>query len=140
MTKAEKEARELNFPSIVPSVATVRAELAFEMDGTERVLRLIEREPLGILPKVIRVPFALLKEAVSQILLVEASEAAVKDGAVPPFKREWLPKGIQRKMQVAEILNKEAQAELEEARAAEAVEEIAPERKPPDLQTPGFDV
>jgi hypothetical protein len=128
-------------------VPTLRDELSFEMHGDSRIMELIERERLGIVPKMIQVPFALLKEAVSQILMVEAATAAAKHGAKisdkGTFDRRSLPVGIQRKMQVADILHTESEKELVEAHANaladEASEQVRKNHEPDRKQIPGFD-
>lgn len=129
-------------------VAHLRDELSFEMHGDSRIMELVERERLGIIPKMIQVPFALLKEAVSQILMVEASMAAAKHGAkvsekTGQFDRRGLPTGIQRKMQVADILHTESEKELSQAHATaiadEAAANIRKNHEPDRKQIPGFD-
>jgi hypothetical protein len=139
----------LPFPPANPNpVAHLRDELSFEMHGDSRLLELVEREPLGIMPKMIQVPFALLKEAVSQILMVEAAGDAAKHGAkinqkTGQFDRRSLPVGIQRKMQVADILHTESEKELTEAHANaiadQASEQVRKNHEPDRKQIPGFD-
>lgn len=124
---SRKKDNTLDFPQANPyQGSSGRAELTFEMHGEDRIMELVEREPLGLLPKMIQVPFALLKEAVSQILTVEAAEAAYKAGArmddQGKFDRRSLPVGLQRKMQVADILHEDAENELTSAHADSIVE------------------
>lgn len=139
---------ELPFPPANPNpIAHLRDELSFEMHGDSRIMELVERETLGIVPKMIAVPFALLKEAVSQILMVEAATAAAKHGAkmnekTGQFDRRSLPVGIQRKMQVADILHTESEKELAGVHADKIVDdELARKREEmdPKRQIPGFD-
>lgn len=144
---AERD-NELPFEKPNPNpIAHLRDELSFEMHGDSRVMELVERETLGIIPKMIAVPFALLKEAVSQILMVEAASAAAKHGAkvnegTGQFDRASLPLGIQRKMQVADILHSESEKELAEVHADKIVDderERKREEMHPRKQIPGFD-
>lgn len=144
-----KDDNTLPFPPANPNpVPRLRDELSFEMHGDSRMMELVERERLMIgPPKMIQVPFALLKEAVSQILMVEAASAAAKDGAKPDAKtgkydRRSLPVGIQRKMQVADILHAESEKELTEVVAEDITEERRREKREemdPKRQIPGFD-
>lgn len=143
-----KKDNELPFPPANPNpVPRLRDELAFEMHGDSRIMELVERERLMIgPPKMISVPFALLKEAVSQILMVEASAAAAKSGAKigvnGSYSRRDLAVPIQRKMQVADILHTEAEKELHEIYAASIVEDVERVRRDehdPKRQIPGFD-
>ena len=139
---------ELPFEAPNPNpVPHLRDELSFEMHGDSRIMELVERETLGIMPKMIQVPFALLKEAVAQILMVEAAMAAAKHGAkvnekTGAFDRRSLPVGIQRKMQVADILHSESEKELA-GEHAEAIINAETERKRDEMhprkQIPGFD-
>lgn len=140
----------LPFPPPNPNpVPHLRDELSFEMHGDSRIMELVERETLGIMPKMIQVPFSLLKEAVSQILMVEAASDAAKHGAkvnerTGQFDRRSLPVGIQRKMQVADILHTESEKELLEvhadAIADEAAAKIRKNHEPDRKGIPGFDV
>jgi hypothetical protein len=140
-----KDDNTLPFPPANPNpVPRLRDELSFEMHGDSRIMELVERERLMIgPPKMIQVPFALLKEAVAQILAVEANAAAIKAGAVPPFtKGSGLPVGVQRKLQVSEILHAEAEKELTELYADEIGDEPRrqkTEEMDPKRQIPGFD-
>lgn len=136
----------LPFPPANPNpIPHLRDELSFEMHGDSRIMELVEREPLGIVPKMIQVPFALLKEAVSQILTVEAAMAAAEHGAkvnekTGTYDRRSLPVGLQRKLQVADILHAEFEKETAEQHAAAIADEARQKLEPPPPeQIPGFD-
>lgn len=107
--------------------------LRFEFDIDSRIAMIMmqqEREHFAIAPPppiMIGVPFALLKEAVAQILSVEVDMALMKlPGGVNTPRKRW-PKGLQGVKLVAERLADAA--ELEKAGQA-MVDEHQPAFRP----------
>lgn len=129
----------------------LRPELNFAFTGDSRMCVLTETEVLGIVPKKIEIPFALLKEAAAQILWFEANLELGKLPKIaqdPKHKDSW-PKGIRGKLRMSEILMDEAKAEMaqaamegDEGELGRGAGKIAGEIKPrpaEDGPIPGFD-
>lgn len=129
----------------------LRGEINFAFVGDTRLCLVTETEPFGLMPKKIEIPFALLKEAVAQILSFEAQLEISRLPKIAQNKqhRDSWPQGIRGKMKVAELLINEARTEIQgqgiDVRVDEFGKEagkiagkIQPEKKPD--QRPGFDV